>query len=240
MKVFILAAGEGRRLLPLTEKVPKCMIEIDGRPLLFYAIENIKKTGLKEKDIVLIVGHRKEAIEKRISPIIKIIYNPYYNTKNNIYSVYLAKEFVDEDMVILNSDILFDYRIMEKVLNTSFENSIIVDIREDLTEEDMKVICEMGKLKRIAKTIPLSQACGEYIGIARFKGKGVFKLFSKIEEILSKGGENEWYEKAFDEMAEEVEIGCIPTEGYLWTEIDTFEDLENAQRIVKRLYKKES
>ncbi len=237
MRVVILAAGEGRRLLPLTKSIPKCMIEIQGKPILYYALEGLKKAGIEEEDIVIIAGHRKEAIEENISKKIQVVFNPEYHRKNNIYSLYMAKEFVSEDILILNSDVMFHPGMIEKIMKVSLESSVMVDMRKNLAKEDMKVVCKEKRLKRIAKTIPLSEAKGEYIGIARFRKKALFSLFSKIEEILANGGEEEWYERAFDEMTQDVFIECIPTDGLPWIEIDTFEDLKKAVEIAKKIRK---
>jgi choline kinase len=230
MKAIILAAGIGRRLLPLTENKPKALIEVDGKPLLYYQIEYIHQK-IDLKDVYIVSGHCSKLIENFISTC-TIIENQKYNNTNNIYSMWLMKDIIKEDFVLLNSDVLFHEKILEKIIKSNFENAIVVDDYKKLGEEEMKVILNNNKLVEISKYINPKKATGEYIGISKFSENGAEILFDKIDELIKQGKVNEWYEKAFAEIVNDLSIYGVSTDGLPWIEIDDFTDLKNAQRVI--------
>lgn len=235
MKVVILAAGEGKRLLPLTKEKPKCMIEIMSKPILGYVIEGLHKLGVDYKDIVIVTGHKREIIERFIPQKLNTIFNPDYKAKNNIYSVFILKEAGFDDILLLNSDVLFHLEIMKTMIEFKGEAGIMVAFRDKLSKEDMKVICKKGHVLSISKSLSPESSHGEYIGMARFKGEGLKRLFLHIDEIVRENKTNEWYERAFDTMAKTFPIICLSTRGLPWIEIDTHKDLERAKEVLEKI-----
>lgn len=149
-KAIIMSAGMGTRLLPLTNDVPKPLIQINGIPLIEYNIEALIKNSIK--DIYIVVGHLKDNFyylkEKYKNVNIEIIFNPNYSTQNNISSLYVAKEHLgnciisDGDLLIRNPD----------VLNPNFDNSGYCSIYVDLHEEWIQSVDEDGIVKNCIRT----------------------------------------------------------------------------------------
>ena len=134
MKAIILAAGMGSRLKELTSSIPKCMIEINGESLIKRLLKILIK--YKVNDIVLVVGYKQEVLMDYISKLkldIKVtyIYNKDYNITNNIYSLFLAKpEILKEDILLLESDLIFDEQVIEKLISSPEKNLAVVSSYE--------------------------------------------------------------------------------------------------------------
>jgi choline kinase len=230
MKAIILAAGIGRRLLPLTENKPKALLEVGGKSLSYYQLESLQK-NMDLKDVYIVTGHCSKLIEN-VASSCRIIKNQRYANTNNIYSLWLMKDIVKEEFILLNSDVLFHEKILNKIINSDFENAIIVDDYKDLGEEEMKVILNNEKMVEISKDINPKKATGEYIGIAYFSKNSAKILFDKIDVLVKRGKVNEWYEKAFAEVVNDIDIYGVSTNGLPWIEIDDFTDLKNAQMVI--------
>jgi len=230
MKTIILAAGIGRRLLPLTKNKPKALLEVGGKPLLYYQIEYIQKK-MDLKDIYIVTGHCTKLIEN-FTPSCIIIENQRYENTNNIYSLWLMKDIIKEEFILLNSDVLFHEKFLDKIIESNFEDAIVVDDYRSLGEEEMKVILNDNKLVEINKYIDPKKATGEYIGISKFSESGATILFDKIDELIKQGKVNEWYEEAFAEIINDLSIYGVSTDGLPWIEIDDFTDLKNAQTVI--------
>ncbi|RKY63591.1 MAG: hypothetical protein DRQ02_12465 [Candidatus Latescibacterota bacterium] len=230
MKAIILAAGIGRRLLPLTENKPKALLEVGGKPLLYYQLEYIQKK-IDLKDVYIVSGHCGKLIEN-FAPACPIIENQRYENTNNIYSLWLMKDIIKEEFILFNSDVLFHEKILDKIIKSNFENAIVVDDYKELGDEEMKVILNNNKLVEISKYIDPKKATGEYIGISKFSKNGAKILFNKIDELIKQGKVNEWYEEAFAEIINDLSIYGVSTDGLPWIEIDDFTDLKNAQTVI--------
>ena len=149
MKAVILAAGIASRLRPLTNHTPKCLLEIGGKSLLERAIQGLLTNNIRE--IVLVTGYLQEQIvsfvQKKFPEVdVKFIYNEKYATTNNIYSLWLVKNSIQgENIILLDSDILFDPGLVTAVINSPYPDTLALN-SHPLCEEEMKVIADpMGK-----------------------------------------------------------------------------------------------
>ena len=110
MKALILAAGMGSRLAPISDNIPKAMVPVNGKPVLVKQIENLVDSGIT--DIAVVVGYKgdviKELVNQRFS-FVHVIESPNYATTNNMYSAYLAKEWIGQSpFIMMNGDVFFD------------------------------------------------------------------------------------------------------------------------------------
>jgi choline kinase len=233
MKVVILAAGTGTRLGSLTQDKPKALLTINGTPIIDYQIMMLQESGFPPEDIFIITGHKSKSFTYLFERGLREIYNPFFETKNNIYSLYLAKSIEDE-LLIINSDVFFHRDILETLLTSRCDSGISVDLEKKLGEEEMKV--ELNKemnLIRISKEMEPERASGEYIGLSRFSEKHSRVLFRCIDNLLQGGNEDYWYEGAFQEVLKHnIEICGVSTKGLPWIEIDTVEDYQKSQNIL--------
>jgi choline kinase len=173
MKAVILAAGQGTRIRAVHGERPKCLITVDDKTILDHQIEGLLPSGIDE--IAIVVGYEKQQIIRHVhrrfgrhTPKITFIENPAFAITNNIYSLWLAREWIRGDgFVCLNADVVFDPQILSAAIRTGSHVSMIVD--PEWRDETMKVIIAEGQVVRMSKKISRLEFSGTYIGITVFQ-----------------------------------------------------------------------
>ena len=236
MKAFILAAGKGTRLMPLTAETPKALIYLkDGLTPLDFQIDQLIRSGIATQEIFVIVGYRFEKFEKYKESGINIVINEKYDSYNNIYSFLLVSNFIkSEEFLVLNVDTIFDFSLLAALLKTR-SSAMVVDNFKIVGEEETKVKINKGRIVEISKSISPEEANGEYIGISKFSPDVADVIFDKIREMLKNGEGDKWYEDALNRVLNRVEILPVYTDGKKWIEIDTIDDLKKAREMINDL-----
>jgi choline kinase len=239
MQAIILAAGLSKRLRPLTDTTPKCLLRVGGKTLLEMTIDNILKNGVSE--FVMVTGYRENMIKDFIGknyPSLKITYltNSGYENNNNSYSLWMTKDYIKGGSLLLDSDILFDYRIIAKLLKSQYLNSLAVNPNHKLGDEEIKVIIDStNKIEHIGKHLAPEDCYGESIGIERFSHDFFVKLGEVLErKIVRENNVNEFYEASFQELYDRGNtMYAVDVSEYKSMEIDFPEDLKKAVLEVK-------
>jgi choline kinase len=239
MQVIILAAGLSKRLRPLTDNSPKCLLKVGDKTILEMTINNILKNGIEH--FVMVTGYRENMIKKFINHrfpdlSIKYITNADYENNNNSYSLWMTKDYITGDCILLDSDILFDYRIVSKLLASEHSDCLAVNCNHKLGDEEIKVIVDStNKILHIGKEPDPSKSKGESIGIERFS-HNFFKKLSEVldRKIVKEQNVNEFYEVSFQELINKGNgIFAVDVSEYKSMEIDTPADLERAAAEIK-------
>jgi len=239
MKAVILAAGLGIRLRPLTYDIPKGLIEISGKTLLEHSLDNLKKYGVNKA--IIVIGHLGDLIKEKLSSMyngveITYIENKEYAKTGSMYSLSRAKKIIDDDIILLESDLLYDEKAIKRILHSKFKDAIMVSKLFDL--EDNVYVCANGekKLTNLGKNIPeqdKKQAIGALVGISKYSKEFLSRLFEKAEQDYKHNKLNYHYEECVFETSK---LGYpVYTElcrNLSWTEIDNEKDLEYAKKQV--------
>lgn len=239
MKSVILAAGISARLRPLTDNTPKCLLKIGGKTILERTLDNLLAYDLD--DIIIVTGYLEEQIKsfvKTYYPKLNVtyIFNEQYDTTNNIYSLWITKDLVmNNEMLLMDSDILFDKRIIELLLKSKYSNCLALRSDHQLSDEEIKVRLNSDKsIAEINKTVDLKHAVGESIGIEKFNAEFTNKLFEILDrKILVENKVKIFYEATFQDAINDgnkiyaVDIGSLKC-----IELDFAEDIERANREV--------
>ena len=237
MKAVILAAGQGTRIRSVHGECPKCLIEVDDKTILDHQIEGLVKAGIEE--IAIVVGYEKGQIIrhvqkrfKRRNPKIVFIENPAFSITNNIFSLWMARDWVAGDgFVCLNADVIVDAQVLASALKTNALVSMIVD--PEWRDETMKVVIREGRVLRMSKKITRSEFSGTYIGITVFQEAINHVFFAKMQELVAAERVNEFFNVAVQELVDEgLRVGFTTTAGAPWAEIDDPLDLSFAQQNV--------
>lgn len=244
MRLFILAAGTGSRLLPLTKNTPKSLLDLgDGTTLLERQLNNAIDSGLFD-EIIILTGYKKEQIEAKILEYkgkikIKTIYNPFYEISNNLFSLYFAYGLMGQkDFVITNGDNIYKKGIYNQIYDQLNDDgiTITIDYKEEYDEDDMKVTFLEDKLvKKVHKQIPLDKTDAESVGLAIVKGKRSRKLFRKkvIQMIKDETNINKYWLVVFNELVKEgIPINTVEIDHADWREMDFHPDLKNLRELV--------
>lgn len=232
MKALILAAGVGSRLAPLTDHMPKSLVEVNGTPILMKQIENLHACGIT--DITVVSGYLSHVLADAVGgkyPEITVLESVDYAITNNMYSAYLAKEtMAGHDFIMMNADVFFDASVIRALLDCPHPNAIVVDVGRYM-EESMKVMERNGKLTAIAKTIPPAQALGCSIDVYKFSPAAADAFFAKCGEYIEANNDRkQWSEVALNDILPDADFYACPLDGR-WMEIDNREDLIAAEKL---------
>lgn len=246
MRVIILAAGQGTRLRPYTNSQPKCMVELCSKPLVDYQLDAFQKAGVT--DITVVAGYQEDKI---VRGGVKKILNPDYASTNMVSTLMCAKELLDgsDDVLITYGDIVYEQRILDAILNADGDVCLTIDqewkrlwsLRMDNPLDDAETLKLDGDLIKELGKKPTSydEIEGQYMGLIRVSAKKAPALV-KVWEAMDR---NATYDgKDFDNMYLTsfiqylIDIGwgvkAVPVDNG-WLEIDTVEDLEYYERMIK-------
>ena len=233
----ILAAGMAKRLRPLTDERPKCLLTVGQRTLLQRTVDGIIAAGISE--LVVVTGYRAQMIRDFLTShypdlTIHFIDNPDYAHNNNIVSLWLTRPYTEgRDFLLLDSDILFDPQIIPAVL--SAEGSALALNRHELGEEEIKVIVDdQNRVVEISKVCSIEQAIGESVGIEKMEADYSAALFRELEQMIEGEGLIDiFYERAFERLIPQGHtFTVVDTTRYFSIELDTVEDFENAKKLI--------
>lgn len=235
MKAVILAAGRGKRLYPYTKYIPKCLLDIGGETVLELQINHIRDCGINE--VVIVVGFGFEKVENFLRNYdglgmrIKTLYNPFYQTTNSLVSLWIARGEMDEDIVVMNGDDVFEIEVLEQALKIRDEK-ICLPVKKKPTyeDEDMKVVIDRGRIVDIGKVLP-SPPSAESVGIRVFRDTGVEFVKRAIEEEMRvEGAEKKWYISAIHRLIRKgYKIKSLDVENLFWMDVDYPSDLFRAR-----------
>lgn len=238
IKAIILSAGQGRRLLPLTENTPKCLLPVTDKPVLVWQIDALLAVGID--DITIVAGFQVGLIEALLQqryvnhPTIKILFNPFFEVADNLASCWIARGEMTGDFLILNGDTVIEAALIAQVLNSKLAPiTLSVDYKNAYDADDMKVQLDPdGWVKQVSKIIPPHQVDAESIGLIYFREQGP-KIFSQaVESALRHPAElKSWYLSIIDALAKQHLVNSCSVKGYRWCEIDFIEDLAKAGMI---------
>jgi NDP-sugar pyrophosphorylase family protein len=232
---LLLAAGMGSRLSPLTDSKPKCLVEVSRIPILERLMRTLRSHGFKR--LFVVTGHLSEVIQdylgSRYADIeITYIASPLYKTTNNIYSLWLAGKVIDEPFLLIESDLVFQPELLTPMLQPDriavskmlpWMNGTTVTINERKQLEAFCLDTANSKGTKHHKTV----------NIYNFSRNTWKLIWERLDQHISAGKVNEYYESVFAEMTAEGAISFAPVffDADRWYEIDTLEDLSIAERM---------
>jgi choline kinase len=236
----ILAAGQGQRLRPDTDELPKTLLPLtETETILDTIVAGLAAVCVD--DIAVTVGHAAEKIrehaprlESRYGVTITLVDNdkPHWN---NAYSLWTAREHYSQGAILVNGDTVHPYSIEERLLDAAESSGrllLALDDHKDLTEEAMKVRIGEHGVELIHKQQPLEAAAGEYIGVSLIPA-GLAEDLTKALEVTFTRDHTLYYEDAYQLLAEAGQVGTVSTGPVAWTEVDDHADWAAAKAIVQ-------
>ena len=238
----ILAAGMAKRLRPLTDEKPKCLLEVGGKTLLQRTVDAMISAGIKE--FVVVTGYRENMIREFLTArysqfTINFIDNPDYEHNNNIFSLWLAMEKLHgTEVLLMDSDILCDPEAVRRVARKTVP--ALAMQQHELGEEEMKIVVDAeGRITEISKTCSPKDAIGESVGIEKMTEEYTEAIYQELHKmILDEGLIDIFYERAFERLIPQGHtFEVVDTTDLFSYELDTPEDLEKASAALpKELY----
>jgi choline kinase len=237
VEAVVLSAGQGRRLLPHTRALPKCLLSVapGGGTVLDVQLATLARSGVRK--VTVMVGFAAEQVERHVQerPVrgldVRLVFNPLYSHSDNLVSAWLATFGVDGDFILMNGDTLFEPEVLTRLLDV--EGACIaaaIDRKDAYDLDDMRVWIDEGALVGIGKERRDRKADGEAIGLYAFRGRGVDSARAEFAHgIAQPEGLGAWYPPALERLSRRERITPVSIEGLWWTEIDNAEDLEKAR-----------
>ncbi len=223
MKVIMLAAGKGTRISRKIKEVPKSTLPIDGIPLIRLNAETYLKRGF---EVIVVLGYKRELIEEALKGLdVKFYYNPFYAVTNSIGSMWVARHELDDDCIIMNADVYYDPKILDKLLDTPEDVVMVSDSSRIEVGDYFFGTDSKGNITRYGKGMPLEERSSEYVGLALIR-KNFIKEFKDETNLLVWDAKYDgWWENALYSLADKgYKIPTIDVNGYFWSEIDYFDD----------------
>ena len=174
----ILAAGKGTRMGDID--TPKCLLQINEIPIIKHQINSFKKNGIN--DILVVTGYKSEMIHELLNNEVKYVQNSRFNEMNNIYSVWLAIQKLQDDVVCVDGDLMFDEKVLVKCVES--ENEIGLMVEPNTRDETMKVKIENKRIVAVNKKIENNEAGGNFIGMAKFSKNITKMVFDEINDLV--------------------------------------------------------
>lgn len=243
MKAVILAAGLGKRLYPYTKDKPKCLVELYDQTIIENQINNILYAGISEVVIILgAYGKRVEQVVTDNNPGLKItfVYNPIYESSNNLMSLWYAREYLKEGFILLNGDVIFHPDMLKLLFEKEEQEALhlLTSTKEEYDEDDMKVqISEDNKILQVNKMIQSELVSAESVGMVRFP-QGIIDLLLDITEdiLYQKKLVKAWFLLAIELLIKRgINVYPVDVGGYPWVEIDYPKDIQDALKAVKKI-----
>jgi len=248
MRAIILAAGYGLRLNQHTKDIPKALLDLNGKSILERQISLLREYGVNE--IFVVTGYKRE---KYVLKDIEYIFNPRYSETEQLASMMVARANIEDDVLVIFGDILFDSQILQQILASNDDIAMAIDLNweksynEGLCNShplDEPVLINQKKVLRISykqtDTMIENQTVGEFLGIIKLSANGSRTIIKKYEELekshVGRFHDANSLEKAkladiLQELIDsKIEISFISVNGK-WCEIDTPKDLERARKI---------
>lgn len=231
MQAVILAAGLGKRIQPITNSIPKCLIEVNGKRIIHHQLDILNRLGIQ--DVIVVVGYLQEKIRTIVGSRVVYIENPIYSITNSSYSLWLAREFLSGDFIYLNGDLLFHEYILRRLLDDPSENVMATDHSRIGQEDDtFKALIGAGQIIELTKQMDQNRVSAVAPGPVKFSKRGRNILFNVLDKIIHHGDKSQWCYSIFGQIAGDIQLRSVDISGLPWIEIDTLEDLEQARKMI--------
>ena len=235
---IILSAGQGKRLLPLTEARPKCMLHVAGKSILEWQVQALLAAQIDK--LFIITGFNSDLVEAHIhdrfgaeQERINIVYNPFFSISDNLASCWMARHAMDGDFILLNGDTLFEPSLLDTVLRSEpAPVTLTVDYKDRYDNDDMRVELNASMVKSVSKTLPDEHTMAESIGLLYFRGEGPALFREHLDRQMKQGtGLRLWFLSVVDALAKQSLVRACSINGHRWCEIDFKRDLDNAEAV---------
>lgn len=239
---LLLAAGTGSRLYPLTQNSPKCLTLINDKSILERLINNLKNQGFKR--LVIVTGHHKECImdylgDKSGDICIEYIYSPLYKTTNNIYSLWMARNIINEPFVLFESDLVMNSTLLDKMV---YPDRMAVALMQPWLNGTTVSINKANMVTKFQK------GTTDFYSDIRYKTVNVYSfsflswqtIVKNLNQHIANGDVNSYYETVFAELTDNKTLSfkSVSFDYKPWYEIDTIEDLAQAELLFPWKFKK--
>lgn len=238
MRAIILAAGQSKRLRPLTFAKPKCLLSLGNETILDRQLNTLKKAGIY--DIVMVVGYKQHKIRKHIArkhPDLRVVYieNPKYHHTHAGYSLSLAKKYLTDGALYLNADVVCHENIIHEVVSHPEESVTAIQKTPWLAEQVNVITDANGRIQHIGKQIPETDSVGEFIGVTKIGPAFAKNLIAVLEELDASGQHGLFAADTLNLVIQKYSgVKYVhDVSGYIAKEVDEVHEYEAIAQLIK-------
>lgn len=222
MKAIIMAAGIGSRLENISGNRPKCLIEMDGISLISRSVSLLAAQGIT--DITVITGYKSELVQQELQKRVSYLRNPYFEVTNSIASLWLAKELLHDDLILMNADLYYETAVLDTALAQS-GNAVMLSDSTRIIDADFRFGVDGDRILKTGNQLTDLETDCEYVGIVRIDKRFVERFRLRLEQMIKSGDFRNWWEGVLYSFIDEgVAITHKDVEGAFWSEVDNLED----------------
>lgn len=231
MKAIILASGTGTRLQPETNDIPKALVDVGGATILAHELTALLKHGIDE--VIITTGPFREKLEAHArqhhGASVEFVHNPKYDSTNNIYSLWLARDLIDDDTLLLHGDLLFDETLVGKMVALNGDG-VLVNRTVPPPAKDFKALVQNDRVVEIGVDVqgPEAYFCAP---MYRFSRESMRLWLAEIDAFVRRGETGCYAETALNEILGQLNFRPLYFDEFCM-EIDTLEDLKQARGIM--------
>ncbi len=239
---LLLAAGTGSRLFPLTQNSPKCLTLVNDKSILDRLISNLKSQGFKR--LVIVTGHLKDCImdylgEKSGDISIEYIHSPLYKTTNNIYSLWMARNLINEPFVLFESDLVLNSTLLDEMV---YPDRMAVALMQPWLNGTTVTVNKANRVTQFQEGTTEAYTDIRYktVNIYSFSLLSWQAIVKRLNQYITEGSVNCYYETVFAEMIDNnsLTFDSVSFDHKPWYEIDTMKDLNAAELLFPKELKK--
>jgi len=240
MRLIIPAAGSGIRLGGGGNPMPKLLVPISGRPIVSHLLRMVSATGAFSQ-IVIILGPYYESVLQTIQDLtssirwqtrtdIICIRNSRHRATNNIYSLYLARDYLEGDILVHDSDVLVDPSLIIRLISKSAGDTcrVLLDRISPIPEAETKAVVDTSdRVTQFGEDVTSNMADGRYVGVCSLTSRASDAFRREVVTLVQQDEMNVFYTSAIKTLAGGGTVQAVWAEGLPWFEIDTLEDLRS-------------
>ncbi|MCJ8290179.1 MAG: phosphocholine cytidylyltransferase family protein [Crocinitomicaceae bacterium] len=240
---LLLAAGTGSRLMPITSNSPKCLTLVNEQSILERLVINLKKQGFKR--LVVVTGYQENCIKDFLAKIsgdltIEFVYSPLYRTTNNIYSLWMAREIINEPFVLFEADLIFDVTLLD---NMVYPDRMATSSLLPWMNGTTVTVDASHQVKGFHKnTTPINVEEVKYktVNIYSFSLQSWKAIVKRLDIHIEANNVNGYYETVIGELVADnrISLKAVDFDNKYWYEVDTVEDLKEAEKLFALAVKK--
>lgn len=224
MKVIIMAAGIGSRLSGVIGKKPKCLITAHGEALIERMVRILKSRNVN--DITVITGYQQQLIHDVLGAEVKYFHNPLFSVTNSITSLWLAKELLDDDIILMNADLYVEETIIDLVLAQTKPVVMLSDCTR-IEDADFRFGVQRDRIMKTGNQLTNHETDCEYVGIARIDKSFIAEFKTRLEHMIQRADFRNWWEGVlYSFIEDDIVVNHIDVDGTFWTEVDHLGDFQ--------------
>ena len=224
MKAIIMAAGIGSRLKDINGDRPKCLIEAKGVSLIKRSVSMLEARGIT--DISVITGYQSTLIHQELQGRVRFLHNPYYAVTNSIASLWLAKELLNDDVILMNADLYYEAAVLETALSQT-GNAVMLSDSTRIIDADFRFGVKGSRILKTGNRLTNQETDCEYVGIVRIDKRFIRTFRNRLEEMIKLGDFKNWWEGVLYAFIDDgATISHKDVEGAFWTEVDHLGDYD--------------